>query len=188
MKVILMHGKDATPVDKWYPWFKNACEEEGWESVVPILPNPAEPVLDEWVSELDNFNPDNDTVLVGHSRGGVAVLRYLEQAPKDLQVKAVVLVAANDGRRSHIAIPTETNYGFYTEEGYDFENIKTHCDNFFVLHSKDDHVVPYEAGAENAKALNAKLVTFEDKRHFGTQPDGMSMSEFTELIEIVKSL
>jgi len=28
MKVILMHGKDATPDDKWYPWFKKELEKK----------------------------------------------------------------------------------------------------------------------------------------------------------------
>jgi hypothetical protein len=31
--------------------------------------------------------------------------------------------------------------------------------------------VPYEAGIENAKGLGARLLTFEDRKHFGTGVD-----------------
>jgi predicted alpha/beta hydrolase family esterase len=188
MKVILMHGKDATPEDKWYPWFKTACEREGWKFTAPVLPKSADPVLKEWVDELENCKPDEETVLVGHSRGGVAVLRFLEQMNVDEKVKAVILVATNDGRRSHKAIPTETNYGFYTEAGYNFDEIKSHSDNFFVLHSTDDHVVPYQAGVENAAGLGVELMSFSDRRHFGSKGDGTCVTEIPELIEIISRL
>ena len=181
MKVVLMHGKDASPADKWYPWFANEMQSRDIETITPVLPNAADPVMDEWLAELDKTAPDAETVLVGHSRGGVAVLRWLEKQPEDFKVKKVLLVATNSGDVVDRHIPTETNYGFYTEDGYDFKKIKNHCDEFVVFHSIDDEWVPFSNGEKIAAGLGAKFVKFEDKGHFGRL-----VPEFPELInEIV---
>jgi len=178
MKVVLMHGKDSSPADKWYPWFTSELKKRGIEATAPVLPHAADPVMDEWLAELDKTTPDAETVLVGHSRGGVAVLRWLEKQPEDFKVKKVLLIATNSGDVADRHIPSETNYGFYTEDGYDFEKIKTHCDEFVVFHSTDDEWVPFSNGEKIAAGLDAKFLTFENKGHFGR-----SVSEFPELIE-----
>ena len=90
MKVVLMHGKDVGPNDKWYPWLAEEMKKRDIEYISPILPNPADPKIDEWLTELDETNPDEETVLVGHSRGGVAILRWLEkQSEKKLRAREI---------------------------------------------------------------------------------------------------
>jgi predicted alpha/beta hydrolase family esterase len=76
---------------------------------------------------------------------------------------------------------TENSKRFFTKEGYDFEKIKSHCDNFVVLHSKDDEWVPFDAGKENTKGLNAKFLQFEDRGHFGYKVNSMP-----ELLDEIK--
>ncbi len=182
MKVILMHGKDATPDDKWYPWFKKELEEKGLEVHIPVLPSPSNPNLEEWLSILTDLHPDKNTILLGHSRGGVAVLRYLEKLPKGAKIKKVILLAANSGSAKYMPIPTEGNIGFYTKKGYNFTKIKSHCDNFVAFHSKDDPWVPFAHGQENAKGLKAKFITFKDKKHFGKN-EGIIPGLLEEIIE-----
>jgi serine hydrolase len=129
------------------------------------------------------LHPDKNTILLGHSRGGVAVLRYLERLSKDAKVKKVILLAANSGSAKYMAIPTESNMGFYTKEGYDFAKIKSHCSNFVAFHSEDDPWVPFEHGKENAEGLNAKFITFKDKKHFGKN-DGIIPGLIEEVTNI----
>lgn len=166
-KIVLMHGKDTNPAGKWYPWLGNEAKKVGYEYVAPVLPNSADPVIDEWTAELDKIDIDSETVLLGHSRGGVAILRWLEDQPAHVRVGRVVLVATNSGLIADRYIIEETNHGFYTNKGYDFEKIKSHCDEFVVLHSRDDEWVPFEAGVKNAEGLHAEFITFDDKGHFG---------------------
>ena len=52
-EVILMHGKDATPDDKWYPWLGEQMRRLGFEYVAPALPKTEDPVLEEWLARLD---------------------------------------------------------------------------------------------------------------------------------------
>ena len=51
-KVIIVHGWDGHPEDIWFPWLKNILEERGYEVIIPQLPNPEEPRIKPWVSEL----------------------------------------------------------------------------------------------------------------------------------------
>lgn len=172
-----MHGKDTNPDDKWYPWLSEEMKEREIEYVAPILPHAHDPQMAEWLYEVKKTNPDEETILIGHSRGGVAILRYIELLSEGKKVKKVILIATNSGSSKNVPI-TETNYGFYTQQGYDFEKIKKHCDNFVVMHSKDDPWVSYSAGVENAKGLNAKFLSFENYEHFGKKT-----KEIPELIE-----
>jgi predicted alpha/beta hydrolase family esterase len=178
MRVVLIHGKDTDPSQKWYPWFGEEVEKMGYEFLAPVLPKATDPVMDEWLAEVDKTEPDKETILVGHSRGGVAVLRWLENQPSEKRVSKVILVATNSGALEDRAIPAESNYGFYTENGYDFEKIKAHCDNFVVLHSKDDKWVPFSAGEKNAQGLSARFLQFDNYGHFGKGVD-----EIPELLE-----
>ena len=167
MNVILIHGKDTGPNDKWYPWLKEEMEKRNIKIDIPKLPDSENPKIEEWMSVIKSLYQDENTILLGHSRGGVAVLRYLERLPKNVRIKKVILLATNSGYAKFTAIPTESNYGFYTEDGYDFLKIKSHFSDFVVFHSKDDKWVPFEHGEENAKKLNAKFITFENNGHFG---------------------
>lgn len=180
-----MHGKNADPNQKWYPWLAKEVKSLGMDFIAPILPNPEDPRADEWITELERLNPDENTILIGHSRGGVAILRYLEKLPNGKKVHKVILVATNAGRSEKIN-KTENNKSFFSEDGYNFEEIKSHCNNFVVFHSLDDHVVPFQAGEENASGLKAKFVKFDDRRHFGRMADGSMTDSFPELLEEVK--
>ena len=180
MRVILLHGKDTDPLQKWYPWLAQAMRRRGIRFAAPVLPRAENPRLAEWTATLDNLKPDADTILVGHSRGGVALLRWLEQQPGSLRVRRVILVATNSGFTHQMARPDESNHGFYTKEGYHFARLRQHCAEFFVLHSKDDQWVPFEHGVENAKGLHAKLLAFADRGHFGAR-----LKSLPELLELI---
>ncbi|MCP6720423.1 MAG: alpha/beta hydrolase [Patescibacteria group bacterium] len=181
MKIVLMHGKDTDPSKKWYPWFAEEVKKRNMEILAPELPKPEDPEIGEWLAELDKTRPDEDTILVGHSRGGVAILRWLEKLPEGKRVRKVILIGTNSGSSEKIN-RTENNKGFFSEEGYDFEKIKSHCDDFVVFHSRDDQWVPFEAGEENAKGLGAKFLKFEDRGHFGR-----GVHEIPELIKEIEN-
>ncbi len=167
-----MHGKDTDPSQKWYPWLAEELGRNRIKCLMPTLPAAKDPKLDEWVNVLEKTEPDNETILVGHSRGGVAILRYLENAPERLSVNKVILVAVNSGREE-VSNKAENNNGFFTEAGYDFAKIRSHCDDFVVLHSEDDEWVPFAAGKENAEGLRAKFLQFKDRGHFGKKVDSI---------------
>ena len=170
-----MHGKDKQSNDIWYPWLKAELITRGVDCAVPDLPKADSPKINEWLAVLDSLHPDQETILVGHSRGGMAILRWLET--RHAKVAQVVLVAANSAN-----IEDSTKGDFYSGP-YDFSAIRNCCKDFTVLHSKDDEWVPYAAGLENADGLGAKIISFDDKNHFGRQADGSTMTTFPELLD-----
>jgi hypothetical protein len=167
MKIVLIHGKDTNPKQKWYPWLANEMNKFGYTFIAPFLPRPEDPIISDWIEAIDLTQPDKDTILIGHSRGGVAILRWLEQKPKTTYVKKVILIATNSGLIKDIVNKEESNYGFYTNSGFDFSKIKSHCNDFVVFHSTDDKWVPFTAGQKNSKGLSAKFIKFEKFGHFG---------------------
>lgn len=178
MKVILIHGKDTDPSQKWYPWLGAEAKKKGYDFIAPVLPNSADPVMSEWLAEIDKASPDDQTILIGHSRGGVAVLRWLERQSSEKRVKKVILVATNSGRLKDKTILEESNYGFYTEAGYDFKKIKSHCNDFVIFHSCDDKWVPFADGEMNAAGLAASFLKFDHYGHFGKD-----VSQIPELLQ-----
>jgi uncharacterized protein len=183
MKVVLIHGKDTDPSKKWYPWLRAEVAKIGYEFVAPVLPKSDNPVIEEWLDEIQKVKPDEQTILIGHSRGGVAIMRWLERQETRVRIKKVILVATNSGTVSDRTILAESNHGFYSESGYDFEKIKTHCSDFVVLHSKDDAWVPFSAGEKNAAGLSARFLQFDTYGHFGT-----SVPQIPELLKEIREV
>ena len=182
-KVILMHGKDTDPSQKWYPWLADEMQKKNITFHAPTLKKADDPHVDEWLVQLDEAHPTEDTILIGHSRGGVAILRWLEKQPENFRVKKVILVATNYAKCDQKHTKDNT-HGFYTDAGYDFEEIKKHCDDFVVLHSKDDEWVSFEHGEINAQGLDADFLKFNNRGHFGST---LKKQEIPELLNLISS-
>src|SRR3990167_7905498 len=82
--ILILHGFGASSQDHWFFEAKKIFQRKGHQIFIPDLPGGYFPHRDEWVETIEEFNPDESWVLIGHSLGGIAILRYLEKAKKEI--------------------------------------------------------------------------------------------------------
>lgn len=91
-RVVLIHGNGGGKgTDNWLPYVKSELEKLGISCEAPDMPDPELARAEYWLPFLQNtLKVDESTILVGHSSGAVAALRYAEEN----QICGSVLVGA----------------------------------------------------------------------------------------------
>lgn len=169
---LFIHGYKGNPATPgWLLWAAHELEKQSdVVTMVPQMPYPDTPVLDAWLSVISHAVPllyFPETVFIGHSLGGAAILHALEES--DVIAEHVILVATPINSLNKAPLQP-----FY-ESQWDFENLKTKANRFTCMYSKDDPLVPFEHGQQFAEKLGGHLISFNDKGHFES-------AEFPELI------
>jgi len=78
-KVIFIPGNGGGgPNDNWFPYLKEELEKEGVEVVAVQFPDSILARESYWIPFLEKLNADHETILVGHSSGAIAAMRYAE--------------------------------------------------------------------------------------------------------------
>lgn len=161
MRIVCIPGYKATPESNFFPWLKDELRRRGHDVIIAILPNPETPDRDEWTKALlDQVGPiDSDTIVLGHSLGGAAALRFLEAAEARSTPHALVLVA------TPWMIQSEQFRGFFMTE-LDYEVLMWKAAKTVVMHAKDDPMIPFDHAEKYAKVLHARLIAAETGGHF----------------------
>lgn len=161
MRIVLLHGYNANPGMNFHPWLKTELEKLGHEVVQPTLllsdePNPIE-CIKQLEEEVGVVNPE--TIVLGHSLGGVVALRWLEAAEALGTPRSVILVGAPWRVRS----PKIRSF-FMTE--FDFDTVMWKSQEFTVVHDKQDSAVPFDHAEKYTKVLGAELIATEGNGHY----------------------
>lgn len=159
-RAFVIHGWEGKPDSNWFPWLKKELESKGFAVESPQMPNADTPKLEEWLSHLQNVigTPDENTFLVGHSLGTIAILRYLEKLGNQ-KIGGAVLVAG---------FPESIGYkelASFFQTPLNYEKIKKSCKNFVVINSDDDPYVPVKFGEILRDKLGAKLIIMKNAGH-----------------------
>jgi|TARA_B100001971_G_C18249162_1_gene576765 predicted alpha/beta hydrolase family esterase len=159
-RVLIIHGWESNSREHWFSEEKERLEKLGYEVVVPDMPNTLHPQKEEWVEVIKDFHPDKESILIGHSLGGSAILRYLEEVTE--KVGKCILIASPIRKLGSGYEEIEN----FLEPDFDWEIIKKSCEKFVVLNQTEDPAVPLQHGRDLAKYLNAKLEIVKDNDHF----------------------
>lgn len=185
-RAILIHGRPdkneyydpslPTPSnDHWFPWLSKKLQDQDVFTVAIEVPRPYSPRYEIWRRELERFDIDENTVLVGHSCGAGFLVRWLTET--DQKVGRVVLVApwinpSNDPESD-------------TADFFDFEidpQIASKTERLIIFSSSNDEdSVQRSIGIINQKVNNIEMVKFENYGHFCKEE--MGSVEFPELYE-----
>lgn len=180
---IIIHGTEGYPEENWFPWLKNELKLIGYNVIVPQFPSP--PVvpakISEWFGVLDEYkdNIHEETLLIGHSLGGVFTLRILEKLDKP--VAGAFLTGTPIGEKPILNYDRDVAFS-----GFDFnwEKIRQNAKRFVVFQSDDDPYVGLENGKKLAENLGVELHFVPNAGHFNAKA---GYTKFPELLnEIIK--
>jgi predicted alpha/beta hydrolase family esterase len=76
----------------WLPWLQKQLLMKGIKADTPEVQNVYEMRLEDYVKEVERFDINPETILIGHSMGGGFWIRYLSEHP-ELDVSKIILVA-----------------------------------------------------------------------------------------------
>lgn len=163
MRVILVHGFNASPQSNFHPWLAEQLREHGFEIVTPTLPLSTTdelnlPIIIEEMRRQIGYVKSDD-IFLGHSLGAFIILQYLEAVEMTETPRAVVMVAAP----WKVSRP-EIRRLFLVD--LDADVLMWKAREFVVVHSKDDALVPFAHGQTLAESLKARLVATEKDDHF----------------------
>lgn len=112
-----------------------------------------------WKFRFDNFLKyinGEELILVGHSLGGIFLLKYLSENEVNFNIKQLHIVGS----------PYIKDY--LLDFNFDEKKVaKLNSNKIFLYHSKDDKIVDVESFYKYKELLtNSKYFLFEDKGHF----------------------
>jgi len=168
-KAFIIHGWDGTPQSGWLPWMKRELEARGWEVVVPQLPHPEEPRIQNWIPALTELagEPNEQTYFIGHSMGCQTIARYLENLPVDLQVGGAVFVA---GFFTSLTVDEDPFSQSIVDEwlktSLNLEKVQSHLKKSIAIFSDNDPYVPLENKEAFANLLQSEIIVEHNKDHY----------------------
>ena len=155
--MLIVHGWQASSRSNWFPEAKAFFEAKGFLVCAPDLPGDYDPQLSNWLQIVKSFEPDENWILMGHSLGGVAIMRHLEQAKKPVAQTILISTPVNEMKFSPLK-------DFFAKE-FAWEKIKQNAGKINLIYELDDQVVPIEHGHILAGELGVTLETVPGAVH-----------------------
>jgi predicted alpha/beta hydrolase family esterase len=173
LKIILIHGNGGgLATDHWFPSTKTALEALGFEVIAKDFPDNQVAHENVWIPFIkDTLKADEKTILIGHSSGAVASLRYAEKYP----ILGSVLVGVN---YTDLGDATEKESGYYNHP-WNWRSIENNQKWILQFASTDDPYIPIAEPRFIHEQLNTEYHEYTDKGHF-------MIPEFPDLITILK--
>ena len=173
-RVFIVHGYQGYPQEAWQPWLKAELEARGYDVSLPSMPNPDWPIIPEWIGFIAKMvgEPDPETVMIGHSLGSQAVMRYLELlGAADKSVGKTVLVASGfpiglpDDEAERMAGDDKVLIPWLAT-GVDPKKVRKAAGKCIVILSDDDPIIPVGEATEAFRAnLGAEIVIEHSRGH-----------------------
>jgi len=177
MKAILITGNGGgSPQDNWLPYLEQELPKLGIEVINKQFPDADLARKEFWLPFIDELGADKDTIIIGHSSGAVAAMRYAEEKPLlgSVLVGACYTDLGDDGeKQSH-----------YYDDPWRWDEIKNNQRWIIQFASSDDPFIPIEEARHIHENLDTEYYEYTDQGHFGH--GATPKTEFPELVEILK--
>lgn len=177
-RVVLLHGNgDGRGTDNWFPYIKTGLEKLGIACEAPDLPDPVLARANYWLPYFkDTLKLGSDDLVVGHSSGALAILKYAEEN----RIEASVLVGTY---HTDLGYDDERTSGYF-DTPWQWDKIKAHQKWTAIFASTDDPYIPISEPRFIRDQLDSTYFEFTHQGHFSghTRPK----LEFPELLQFLK--
>jgi predicted alpha/beta hydrolase family esterase len=195
-QIVIIHGGDV--FNTYEDYLSDLMAKElsldrlsmrGWKSTLPQdlggnftvispkMPNAQNAKYLEWKIWFEKIIPllDETVIFIGHSLGGLFLVKYLAENTYPKTIKTVFLIAAP------YSTPTQRPLGDFILTTQ-LNTFARQAKKIYLYHSKDDVVVPFKDAEHYQSELPmVNLTSFEDRGHFTGE-------HFTELVKDIKKL
>lgn len=176
MKAIILPGNGITYItDNWFQNVKKGLEKLGLDVIAENMPDPDLARKEYWLPFIKEKLSTTDSILIGHSSGAVAILRYLEENKSKLAILiGVYHTDLNDER--------EKKSGYFNEP-WKWDKIRHNAEKIVIFASNDDPYIPISHPLFIKEKINAEYHEYNDEGHFGQD---VNKKEFPEIITVVE--
>ena len=173
LKVIFIPGNgNDNSEDRWRPYLKDELEKLSVPFTNVDFPDPILASMNIWLPFLNELGANENTILIGHSSGAEAAMRYAENN----KIFGTVLISAC---YTDLGLQNEKEAGYYNEP-WQWDKIKNNQNWIIQFHSTDDPFIPIEEARFVHEQLDTEYYEFNDRKHFGYG------KEFPELMEALR--
>lgn len=181
-RLFIVHRWSGTPEKDWLPWAKEKFTAKGYEVIVPLMPHPEEPKIEERVSFLAECvgNVDEETYFIGHSIGCQTILRYLETVYPQ-KIGGMIFVAGWFNLQNLEDKESERIARSWIATPIDCNKIRLISTKITAIFSDDDPFVPLSDIRLFQEQLNVQTIMIHNKGHI-TQRE--NVFELPELLNV----
>lgn len=178
MKVVFIPGNGGGgPNDNWFPYLKSQLETLGIQVIASEFPDNILARESYWIPFLINdLKVDDQTILIGHSSGAIAAMRYAETH----KLFGSILVGTY---HTDLGMSTEIQSGYFNRP-WNWEAIRKNQKWIIQFASTNDPWIPIEEARFVHEKLNTEYYEYTDQGHFGGDYQKLT---FPELFEALKA-
>ena len=177
IRAVLIHGNgNSKPTDNWLPYLKTELEKLGVKVDAPQFPDTELARSSHWLPFLENeLKVDENTIIVGHSSGAIAAMRYAETH----RILGSALIGAY---YTHLGIVMEKLIGYF-DSSWNWKNIKKNQKWIIQFAGANDPWIPINEAHVIRDHLHTDYYESPDQGHFGGD---YYKENFPELLDAIK--
>lgn len=178
IKAIIIPGNGGgKPSDNWFPYVEAELAKLDIEVSNVEFPDSFFARESFWIPFIkDELLADENTILIGHSSGAIAAMRFAEKN----KILGSVLVGTY---HSDLGMDSEKASGYF-DRPWNWKSIKDNQKWIGVFASIDDPWIPIEEPRRLHEELDVDYFEYTDRGHFGGD---YYKPTFPELVEYIKS-
>ena len=162
----IFHGTAGSPEGNWFPWLKVELEKQNIPTAVPRFPTPERESLQAWFDVLNaqTLKIGPSSLLIGHSKGGMFLLKVLERLTQP--VDTAIFVSAPVGEKPILYYEEDKKFSNFE---FNWHAIRGKAKRFVVFHSDNDPYVSIANGERLANELGIGLTFIPKAGHLNAE-------------------